>query len=210
MWRATCVVRATDARTRVQPAVQDWREVIPATRTIEIDGRLLRVYDGLIALEDVRQLTNALMAGAFVCDEVARPDTYGARHWQLGISGAVVQRLPVYQPTLDALHDFPQRSGYRIQRVYCNCSTYGDMLFTHTDVQDGKRGVTALWYVAPKWDVEWGGETMLYDRNHDAVACVTPRPGRLAIFDGTILHAGRPPNRVCYAPRYTLAFKFEP
>lgn len=51
---------------------------------------------------------------------------------------------------------------------------------------------------------------MLYDHNQDAVACVTPRPGRLAIFDGTILHAGRPPNRICYAPRYTLAFKLEP
>jgi len=51
---------------------------------------------------------------------------------------------------------------------------------------------------------------MLYDHNQDAVACVTPRPGRLAIFDGTILHAGRPPNRICYAPRYTLAFKLAP
>jgi hypothetical protein len=56
----------------------------------------------------------------------------------------------------------------------------------------------------------WSGETMLYDHNQDAVACVTPRPGRLAIFDGTILHAGRPPNRICYAPRYTLAFKLAP
>jgi Rps23 Pro-64 3,4-dihydroxylase Tpa1-like proline 4-hydroxylase len=74
----------------------------------------------------------------------------------------------------------------------------------------GKQGLTALWYVAPEWNVEWGGETMLYNRDQDAVACVTPRPGRLAIFDGTILHAGRPPNRICYAPRYTLAFKLEP
>lgn len=83
------------------------------------------------------------------------------------------------------------------------------MSFTHTDVKDGGRGVTALWYVAPKWDVEWSGETILYDRHRDAIACVTPRPGRLAIFDASILHAGRPPNRICYAPRYTLTFKFE-
>ncbi|MGH8114406.1 MAG: 2OG-Fe(II) oxygenase [Rhodanobacteraceae bacterium] len=184
--------------------------MIAAARDVEIDGRLLRIYDGLVPLEEIARLTNALMAGAFVCDEVARPDTHGARHWQLGIASEVAQQLAVYRPTLEALRAFPGCSQYRIQRVYCNCSTYGDMLFTHTDVQEGKRGVTALWYVAPKWDVEWGGETMLYDRNRDAVACVTPRPGRLAIFDGTILHAGRPPNRICYAPRYTLAFKFEP
>jgi hypothetical protein len=64
------------------------------------------------------------------------------------------------------------------------------MLFTHTDVHEGKQGLTALWYVAPEWNVEWGGETMLYNRDQDAVACVTPRPGRLVVFDGTILHAG--------------------
>ena len=33
--------------------------------------------------------------------------------------------------------------------------------------------------------------------------------GDLVIFDGAIKHAGRPPNRICYAPRYTMAIKFE-
>ncbi|MGH8113325.1 MAG: 2OG-Fe(II) oxygenase [Rhodanobacteraceae bacterium] len=184
--------------------------MIQPTRDVEIDGRVLRVYDGLVSVEEIGRLTNAFLAGAFVCDEVARPDTYAARHWQLAITADVARQLPVYGPTIEALQALPGCADYRTQRVYCNCSTYGDMLFTHTDVREGKRGVTALWYVAPKWEVEWGGETMLYDRHRDAVACVTPRPGRLAIFDGTILHAGRPPNRICYAPRYTLAFKFEP
>jgi hypothetical protein len=51
---------------------------------------------------------------------------------------------------------------------------------------------------------------MFYDNAMDGVACVTPKPGRMAIFDGTIRHVGRPPNRNCYAPRYTLALKLEP
>jgi SM-20-related protein len=38
---------------------------------------------------------------------------------------------------------------------------------------------------------------------------VSPRPGRLVIFDGSIPHAGRPPSRICHAPRYTLAYKFD-
>jgi hypothetical protein len=29
------------------------------------------------------------------------------------------------------------------------------------------------------------------------------------VFDGAIKHVGRPPNRICYAPRYTFAIKFE-
>ena len=28
-------------------------------------------------------------------------------------------------------------------------------------------------------------------------------------YDGAIRHAGRPPNRICYAPRYTFAIKLE-
>ncbi|HRD72804.1 MAG TPA: hypothetical protein PK027_05145 [Aquimonas sp.] len=43
----------------------------------------------------------------------------------------------------------------------------------------------------------------------DVRAAIMPRPGRLALFHGDIPHAGRPPNRICYALRYTLAMKFE-
>ena len=31
----------------------------------------------------------------------------------------------------------------------------------------------------------------------------------LVVFDGAIKHVGRPPNRICYHPRYTFAIKFE-
>lgn len=58
--------------------------------------------------------------------------------------------------------------------------------------------------------MEWGGETLFHDSDMDAVAVVTPKPGGLVVFDGSITHVGRLPNRVCYAPRYTLAFKLEP
>ena len=183
---------------------------MPLVRATDVDGKPIKVYDDLVPVAEIQRLTNAFLAAGFVCDEVARPDTYAARHWQLTIPMETAQKLVVFQPTLDTLRDFQDRMDHRIFRVYCNHVSYGDMLFTHTDVHEGKRGLTALWYIAPEWNVEWGGETMFYDKNHDAVACVTPRPGRLAIFDGTILHAGRPPNRICYAPRYTLAFKLEP
>jgi SM-20-related protein len=66
-----------------------------------------------------------------------------------------------------------------------------------------------LWYISTRWGHDWGGETMFYDDANDARAAVTPRPGRLVIFDGELLHVGRPPNRNCYIPRYTLALKFE-
>lgn len=183
---------------------------MPLTRAIQIDGRPLRVYDNLVPLPGIKRLTDAFLNANFVCDEIATPETYQARHWQLNIPIDTAHQLVVFQPTLQALNDFPDRAHYRVLRVYCNHVSYGDMLYTHTDVHEGKEGLTALWYIAPEWNVEWGGETLFYNNAMDAEACVTPRPGRLVIFDGTIRHVGRPPNRICYAPRYTLAFKLEP
>jgi len=180
-----------------------------ATRRHSIEGREIRVYDGLLSAADIRALTAAFEEGAFTRSEYARPEMAAFRHWVLNISMDTAVRLPAYRPTLDAAADVSGRTGYRIYRCYCNHAAYGDMLFTHTDCEPGAGDYTALWYIAPEWDVEWGGETLFYNSGMDAEVAVTPRPGRLVVFDGTLVHVGRPPNRVCYAPRYTLAFKLE-
>ena len=83
------------------------------------------------------------------------------------------------------------------------------MLYTHTDCLPHKRGLTALWFLSTEWDPEWGGETMFFDASGDAMFCASPKPGRLVVFDGAIPHAGRPPSRICYKPRYTFAIKLD-
>lgn len=182
-----------------------------ASRVCSIDGREIRVYDGLLQADDVYRLTGAMESSAFTRNEVARPDTAEVRHWAVNISLEEAVKLPVYAPTLMAAADYcRQERKYEIYRCYCNHASFGDMLFTHTDCEPGAVALTALWYIAPQWDVEWGGETLFYNSGQDAEAVVSPKPGRLVIFDGAITHAGRPPNRICYMPRYTLAFKLEP
>ncbi|MGH8282713.1 MAG: 2OG-Fe(II) oxygenase [Gammaproteobacteria bacterium] len=181
-----------------------------ATRRHTIEGREVRVYDGLLAANDIRSLTAALEAGAFTRNEYAKPETASFRHWALNIPLETAARLPVYQPTLTAATEFAGKAAHKIYRCYCNHAAYGDMLFTHTDCLPGARELTALWFIAPEWNVEWGGETLFFDSGMDAQLAVSPRPGRLVLFDGSLTHVGRPPNRICYAPRYTLAFKLEP
>lgn len=183
---------------------------MPAVRRHLIDGREVRVYDGLLGREDILALTAMLDDGAFTRTESARADTAAVRHWVLNIPLEVGTRLPVYAPMMEAIRDIAAGKPYRSYRCYCNHASFGDMLFTHTDCDPATRDFTALWYIAPEWDVEWGGETLLFNKDRDAEVAVSPRPGRLLMFDGTILHAGRPPSRVCYAPRYTLAYKLEP
>ncbi|MGA9851772.1 MAG: 2OG-Fe(II) oxygenase [Gammaproteobacteria bacterium] len=181
-----------------------------ATRRHSIEGREVRVYDNLLVANDIHGLTAALEGGAFTRNEYAKPETAGFRHWVLNIPLETATKLPIYQPTLMAAGEFFGETAYKIYRCYCNHAAYGDMLFTHTDCLPGAKGLTALWFIAPEWNVEWGGETLFFDSSMDAQVAVSPKPGRLVLFDGTLTHVGRPPNRICYAPRYTLAFKLEP
>ena len=81
------------------------------------------------------------------------------------------------------------------------------MLYPHRDA--ARPGdVTALLFANAVWKPEWGGELLFFDDHHDAIACVSPRPGRVAIFPGQMLHTGTPPTRVCYGSRLTFVFKF--
>lgn len=183
-------------------------DALAASREHTIDGRPLRVYDG--HLPDVASYVQGLSRAAFTRTEVARPDTAGYKHWATEIRIEALVQQPIFELTRRAVLGFvTPGTAYRPYRAYTNLASYGDVLFTHTDCLPDQRDLTALWYLCEEWDVEWGGETVFLDAADEIAASVLPRPGRLAVFDGAINHAGRPPARICYLPRYTLAIKFE-
>ena len=145
----------------------------------------------------------------FAGTEIARPETATYRHWVNEMPLAVLERHPLLGLTLAAVSEAKPGQPYRAYRAYTNHAAFGDVLFSHTDCLPDQHDLTALWYLCEEWDTEWGGETVFLDAHDEIAASIRPRPGRLALFDGAIKHAGRPPARICYAPRYTLAIKFE-
>lgn len=176
-----------------------------------VEGLPVLVLDGLMPDAYTHRLFNWLSNSPFTRSEAARPDTQAFLHWAFNVSIEECRRLPLYLPAVRALEEhLPDRGRQRLCRAYCNLCAYGDMLFTHTDSQPGEPGLTALWYIAPQWDTEWGGETLLFDESGDPQFVIGFKPGRLAIFDARIRHAGRPPSRVCVIPRLTFALKFGP
>jgi len=182
--------------------------VYSVSRTTEIDGRPLRVFDGL--LPNVADYVRGLSSAAFTRTEIARPDTADYMHWATEVKLENLLRQPIFELTRRAVQVFEVAGrAYRPYRAYTNVASYGDMLFTHTDCLPDQHDLTALWYLCERWDLEWGGETMFYDEADEVAFAVKPKPGRLVVFDGAIKHVGRPPNRICYAPRYTFAIKFE-
>ena len=179
-----------------------------ATRELQVDGRHLKVFDGL--LPNVGEYVAALSRASFTRTEIARPETADYKHWATEIKLESLVQQPIFDPTRRAVLRFAEPGyGYRPYRAYTNVASFGDMLFTHVDCLPDQHDLTALWYLCDRWDIEWGGETMFYDASGDVAFAVTPKPGRLVVFDGAITHVGRPPNRICYSPRYTFAIKFE-
>jgi len=93
------------------------------------------------------------------------------------------------------------------QRAYVNHSVYGDIYHMHRDWPAGSKHVTALYYANAAWEPDWGGETIFFNDANDAEVVVSPRPGRLVVSRGAILHRGTVPTRDCTVPRFTLAYK---
>ena len=181
---------------------------VPA-RTLRVEGREVAVFDALLPGTDIARYVELLRRAPFTRTEMARPDTAEYRHWVSEMALAGMMQLPLWPATDAAVRAMRPDRRYRPYRAYTNYAAYGDMLFTHTDCLPDQDELTALWFLCETWDPEWGGETLFFDSQVDAQAVVAPRPGRLVIFDAAIRHAGKPPNRICYAPRFTFAVKLE-
>jgi SM-20-related protein len=180
------------------------------THDVRVDDGRVCAWDGLMPEHELLQLHTVLQSSSYTMNEVARHDTMEYRHWAVEIPLDVAPRMPILAPAMAAIAAMVPGRSFRLYRCYVNVAHYGDMLFMHEDCAPGAGDLTGLWYVCDRWDPEWGGETMFFDRQRDVRAAIQPRPGRFALFNGEITHVGRPPNRICHAPRYTLAMKFEP
>jgi hypothetical protein len=177
-------------------------------KSFHVDGRPIHVFDNLISKTVINETYMALKGASFTLTEIARPDVEEYRHWAHNMPLELTQKFQLAITANNVMKNL-FKDSYRVYRSYCNVARYGDMLYPHTDCMPEAKEMTALWFVQDEWDYEWGGETLFYNKENDAEVVLTPKPGRLAIFDGAICHAGNPPNKICTKPRYTFALKYE-
>jgi len=181
----------------------------PVVTTRELDGQQLHVIDGLFRPDVVRVVFEILKRLAFTLSDYDSEETAYLRHWKAEFEGGYHKSNPVLTMWHDAivkkaLETFPRRR-LAIGRIHCNNHLYGDLQHTHTDIVPG---VTALYFANPEWQEDWQGETVFYDRAGEPFHAVAPKPGRLLLFDGGIVHRGGVPSRKCFEPRLSVAFKF--
>ena len=176
-------------------------------RKASVEGLEVFVFDDLVPAEEALRYARAVAQAAYLRNETARADTQEFKHWVCEMPLENLPRTSLWQATERAVAALRPTERFLPYRCYTNFAQFGDVLLTHVDALPNTREMTALWFLCERWDTEWGGETMFYDASGDAQLAVTPKPGRLLLFDGAIRHAGKPPNRNCPVGRYTFAVK---
>ncbi len=102
---------------------------------------------------------------------------------------------------------FPEQKS-KLMMTYVNRISYGDVSFAHRDCRPDLRDLTAIYFGNSEWLKDWGGETIFFDKKFNALFAVTPRPRRMVLFNGNILHRVGIPSRICFQSRFTVALKF--
>mmetsp|Transcript_57305 Transcript_57305/g.179531 ORF Transcript_57305/g.179531 Transcript_57305/m.179531 type:complete len:313 (-) Transcript_57305:194-1132(-) len=178
-------------------------------KSASIDGRLLFVVDGAVPKDVHSDLFGCLQTDAFRRTEFARPDTRDFRHHVVEYSPEKLRRTELFVVVARLVRLLFPMLPLEVYRIYTNAVMYGDAAFVHRDSSDSDH-VTVLVYPNPEWASELGGETVFYSEDKEIADAVEPRPGRICLFHGNILHKGSPPSRLFWGSRYTTAFKFAP
>lgn len=175
-------------------------------RKFQISGRELYLGDNLVDQGLVTQVALATKQMHFLRKEKSRPDV-PALAAAADFDAATVANDPFFRH-LKAIAQkmFPGETLGDV-RAYVNSAVYGDSYFTHRDCLEDSRNVTVLYYVNLLWQPDWGGETVFYNDEQDAVLAVSPKAGRVVVSRGAILHRANVPTRSCYEERLTIAYK---
>ena len=112
-------------------------------------------------------------------------------------------------PTQKIFLEYIPNIKYEHARSYINLGIVSDVNKIHNDNKTDNK--TVLYYANRDWDPSWGGQTLFLDSSaKEVIKTITPRPGRIVIFDGRIPHNVLPMNvRSVPSYRFTVALKFE-
>jgi hypothetical protein len=173
---------------------------------VTASGKKIRVWDDLIParLQSTfflyAQNSKFLIGWADDVSEIAAKHKY--LHCPLTDEEAIQAGIyPFIQTTKINKH----LQGYVYKKSVINLSTPSDVNFFHTHIN----GLVLLYYVNQKWMNHWHGETLFADESSQEIEFgITYKPGRLALFDSSIVHSIRPQSTVADNYRFTYAMIF--
>jgi hypothetical protein len=171
--------------------------------------RRLVIVDKLVDPDAAEAIFAHVRDLSFTLDDSDREDTGEYRHFKHDFEDVSDRGDPLMLMIAGKARELMDSLAIEygpIYRIYANLNLFGDFQFAHHDGE----GFTALLFANPEWHEDWGGEFIAYSgdaRPYDLA--ITPKAGRMLIFDGGILHRGGVPSKFCHVPRISVAIKFE-
>jgi len=95
-----------------------------------------------------------------------------------------------------------------LKNVHANGQTYGQCGYFHRDFAE-ENLYTLVYFTNPVWDVNWGGNLVLFDDKTQSIYNEPFEPNKAVLFPSNILHYGSEPSRLCSELRVTIAFVVE-
>lgn len=139
-------------------------------------------------------------------------------HWSIVFAGRLDKNVYPCEKDLTGIiktvWDFISKKYFTeddvLVRCYANAITQGLDQRIHTD--DNYPGSkTFILYVNSVWNVDWGGETIVWDReNREIKESYLPKFNNGILISGNCWHGVRPVSSYCNNLRMTLMFKTRP
>jgi Rps23 Pro-64 3,4-dihydroxylase Tpa1-like proline 4-hydroxylase len=177
---------------------------IAPTQEVAIDGRKVFVFDDVFTDSFVESF------GLFMLRQDYRPRPSFDNELSAALDANFIQSLPALPEVADALVDryhpemTPAPGNQQFSHGYAAAMRFGDSSIVHQDIPCPDC-VTLLYYGNLQWTGRWGGETIFYDDDLLAAAAVSPRPGRIVLFNAAVYHRAGVPMRICPTFRYTFS-----
>jgi len=208
----TCEGTCTPSSNRCAEPAQLRRPTEPAVssaREVRIGEHTLHILDGLIEEERVQRVDRFCRLMPFHRIRYGYREDHGAEmkhghQWVHLVAPDERRFLP-----LDAIEAAARRvygDDIRPGRAHVNCIQPNERRYPHIDGAPG-RVIVGVYFVNAAWQHRWMGDLTFFDGDEPA-AVVQPRPGRVALFDGGLVHRGGGPAADCPDVRYAVAAKY--
>lgn len=168
------------------------------------NGRRIYVLDGALREELTTVLCEQLQSLPYELNDVDRLDTAHVRHLVHTFDPHLLANGSAFRKIAALAREVLAADGLGaggVRRGYVNMNLHGDFQYAHADGDVW----TVLLFGNTRWEPDWLGELMFHDSVY--IHAVTPKPGRIVIFDGLIMHRGGAPSKLCSDPRLTLVLK---
>lgn len=120
------------------------------------------------------------------------------------------------QAYLEPVNEFAKEVGdrfseicgkdYTVIRNMLAGNTFGQDGDIHTDWPNLGESLTGVLYLNRNWNDNWGGETIIYNKNNTDYCEISKfQAGKLIVFDGANPHIGKGPQRACGELRSIIA-----